>query len=306
MPEDRSRSMTPSSLSVAFHIGVHKTATTHLQLSLKSAADALAADGVRYHGPDRFRMPGHSIPALFGFRPGQGRQIAKRPPRDQLATLAKDADRLLLSEENFIGALNHPKGNAMHIRYKPAGPRLGAFAASIAQDVDVLMAVRRPTAFLNSAYCQYLMGEQVMSVDTYQARNTLESVDWLDLVQRIRATPGIGRLIVWRHEDYAALFPQIIAKMVGVTAAAHVVPVERFVHRGLSAAAVAEILHRTDFAEKEGFSTVTRKLLSVEAGYPAFDGFIAEEHARGDAQYADQIAQIDALPGVTRLCPRAD
>lgn len=295
--------MTAPPLTVAFHVGVHKTATTHLQLSLKSVGDALADSGVRYYGPERFRMPGHSIPALFGFRPGQKADTAKRPAGDQLALLAKDGHRLLLSEENFIGALNHPKGNAMHIRYKPAGPRLAAFAAAIGQEVDVFVGLRRPTAFLNSAYCQYLMGGQVMPVDTYHARNTLESVDWLDLIQRLRNTPGIGRLVVWRHEDYAQLFPQIVTELAGAEASQHVTPVNRHVHRGLSASAVAEILHRSGQIADDGFCIATRKLLSIEDGFAPFDGYMPDEHARGDAQYADQMAQIAGIDDVTLLRP---
>ncbi|MEL6685770.1 MAG: hypothetical protein AAFQ00_10775, partial [Pseudomonadota bacterium] len=112
--------MTDHPLSIAFHIGAHKTATSHLQRSLLRAGDALAAAGVRYYGPDYFRLPGHSIQALFGFRPGTKGGGAMRPAAEQLALLQQDGHRIVLSEENFIGPLNQPHGRGMRHRYKSA------------------------------------------------------------------------------------------------------------------------------------------------------------------------------------------
>ncbi|WP_333715028.1 hypothetical protein [Yoonia sp.] len=295
--------MTRQSLTIAFHVGAHKTATTHLQKTIKRATEAIAADGVRFYGPEHFRLPGRTIPALFGFQPGAVADPSRRSPQEQLAALAQDAHRLVISEENFIGPLNSPKGLGLRHRYRPAGERMARLAASFGQDVDVFLAVRRPTTFMNSAYCQMLLGGQVRHLGLYLRRNPLTSVDWLGLVQDLRTTKGIGQITVWRYEDYRVLFPRIVAAMLGEVAARHVPVVDRPINTGLSAAAVAEVLHRGDTADLPDIARRARALLPVADGYPPFDAFTPEDHAKSEQHYANQVAAIGMIPGVTLLRP---
>lgn len=295
--------MTDKPLSIALHVGVHKTATTHLQRSLKHARRALAAEGVRYYGPDHFRSGGQTIPARFGFPRDPNAQAAMTAPADQLGQMRKDGHRIVISEENFIGALNHPQGLALRTRYKDAENRLAAFAQAVGQQVDVFVAIRRPTGFLNSAYCQMLLGGRVQPVGMYQRRNPISGIDWLALVTRLRGAKGIGGVTVWKYEDYGGLFPRIVAGLVGPQAAHLVPPRPKFVNMGLSAAAVADVLHHSRLDPIEGRATAARKLLPVERGHPPFDGYSQEEHAIGDAAYAAQIKKIAALDGVTLLQP---
>ena len=297
--------MTVKPRSIAFHLGAHKTATSHLQRCLKKASEALAADGVQYHGPEKFRSETGTIPALFGFRQGRSAGDDRPDPQAQLAALSQGADRLVLSEENFIGVLNSPRGLAIRRRYKAAGERLSALSTAIGQDVDVFLGIRRPTGFINSAYGQMLLGGQVRPLGIFLRRNPMSSVDWLDVVTRIRQARGVGQVTVWRYEDYAALFPQIVTGLVGAVPSRHVQWVERSVNPGLSAAAVAEILHRAAHDDVGNIGFMVRKMLPVQSGYPPFDGFTEEEHARGDAAYATQVAAITALDGVTLLRPPA-
>lgn len=297
--------MPASPFTFAFHIGVHKTATSHLQRSLGKAAEVLATQGVHYYGPDHFRLPGRTIPALFGLPRAKSAPDVKRTPQEQVARLRKDGHRVVLSEENFIGVLNNPRGRGVTSRYIHAGERMTELAAAIGQDIDVFVAVRRPTGFINSAYCQMLMGGQVMPAAVFQKRNPVGRVDWLDLVTRLRAAKGVGRLTVWKYEDYAAVFPQITAGLVGADCAHHVVAIDRHVNVGLSAAAVVEVLDRTAAGPVEKIGFTTRKLLPVAEGYPPFDGFSLQEHEMWDAAYAAQIRAIAALDGVTFLQPVA-
>jgi len=292
-------------LTIAFHVGAHKTATTHLQKTIKRGAEAMAAEGVRFYGPEHFRMPGRTIPALFGFQAGVIPDPARRGAQDQLAALAKDAHRLVISEENFIGPLNSPKGLGLRHRYRPAGERMGKFAASVGQEVDVFLAVRRPTSFMNSAYCQMLLGGQVRHLGRYLQRNPLTSVDWLRLVTDLRNTKGVGQITVWRYEDYRPLFRRIVGAMLGESAACHVPVIERPINAGLSAAAVAEVVHRDGTVDLPDIARRARALLPVEDGYPPFDAFTPAEHAISEQHYASQVAAIAQVPGVTLLRPEA-
>ncbi len=295
--------MTSEDFTVAFHIGAHKTATSHLQRSLLSAADALAEAGVRYYGPEYFRLPGRSINALFGSNEAERPRAPRRPVEDQLRLMRKGAQRLVLSEENFVGVLNSPRRHALTQRYPNAAPRITALAATLGREIDVFLSVRRPTAFINSAYCQMLMGGRVMPMARYKEINPLATVDWLDLVTRLRATPGVGALTVWRYEDYAQLFPEVCHHLVGAAHADLVHPLTRRIHVGLSSPAVAEVLHRHADHDAKDLGYGARRLLPVEDGYPPFDGFDAAAHAAGDAGYAAQMAAIAAMEDVRFLQP---
>ncbi|OOY18812.1 hypothetical protein BMI86_18975 [Thioclava sp. DLFJ5-1] len=99
-------------MDVILHIGAHRTATTTFQAWMLQNADALAAGGIAYWGPDRTRA------GLFS-------GLVKRPdlvtPEDGAAlsrlrtALAFELDRLadqgmrhlVISEENLLGAMPH-------------------------------------------------------------------------------------------------------------------------------------------------------------------------------------------------------
>jgi hypothetical protein len=191
----------------------------------------------------------------------------------------------------------------MKHRYKAADARLSGLSDAIGQKIDVHLAVRRPTAFLNSAYCQMLLGGRVQPLKTYLKSHGIGTVDWVDLVSRLRAAPGVGAVTVWRYEDYSALFPQIVAGLVGQEAASLVTPRRRRINQGLSAPAVTQVLEQAGAGADENSARAARKALPVEDGHAPFDGFSEKEHATGDAAYARQIAAIAKMNGVTLLRP---
>ncbi|WP_245834416.1 hypothetical protein [Yoonia maricola] len=235
---------------------------------------------------------------MFGLRLEEGAQ--------PLAQLPQNGHRIVISEENFIGPLNQPHGRGMRHRYKSADDRLAELSRAIGRDVDVCLAIRRPTAFINSAYCQMLLGGRVQPIAVFQRRNPLASVDWVDLVSRLRAAQGVGALTVWRYEDYTAVFPQIIKHLVGEDAADCVAPRPRHINRGLSERAVDYVLTNAPEPSGAKMAQLARQKLPVEDGHAPFDGFAAEEHAIGDAAYARQLATISAMQGVTLLRPPND
>ena len=297
--------MSADPCTIAFHIGAHKTATTHLQRSISKVAEGLATSGVRYYGPKNFRLPGRSIFALFGLKDENPAPL-RRSPLAQLELLRKDADHLALSEENFIGVLNSPRRLPVLQRYPHAATRITRLAQALERPIDVLLGMRHPTTFLNSAYCQQLMGGRVVPFERYAQLNTVESVDWLDLVTRLRAAEGVNRLTVWCYEDYAALFDQICAAFVGDKAAPQITALPRRIHEGLSAEAVAQTLQRHSQEDPEKLGFAMRKTLPVGTDHPAFDGFDQASHAAGDAAYARQISGIRSMQGVSFLQPASD
>lgn len=288
--------------SIAFHIGAHKTATSHLQRSLMRQQDALIAAGVRVLVPRDLRQPRRNLQRRFHLSFSPDAVPPKRTPRSALRMLLRDVDHLAISEENFIGS-PHDDAGALRLPLYPDAPsRLAELAAALAPNpLDVLIGIRHPTRFLNSSYGQLLLGDRIVTLDDYRAGNAVMDVDWLGLIKRIRAAPGVRHVTVWRYEDYLPLFDRICTALLGATAAGLVSPIQKTVHQGLSVAAVQRVL--AEYAAGEGgrLAVAARRDLPISATNPAFNGFSQAETAQADVQYADQWAQICALPSVTSL-----
>jgi|GEM_PF-305403 len=306
MPEDQNQSMPTDDFSIAFHVGAHKTATSHLQRSLLLASDQLIDAGVRYYGPEHFRLPGRTISALFGLRPRRGAGRSKRSPQDQLALMRKSAQRLVFSEENFIGTLANPRRQRIEMYYPRAEIKVSRLAQALGRPIDVFLGIRNPAPFLNSVYSQQLLGGKILPLEEFLKLSPVESVDWVGLVQRLRAVPEVNNLVVWTYEEYNAVFDDVCAALCGADVRSSVSPIEGRINPRLSTEAVAETLVQHDLGEEGDLAQVARKKFPVESGHKRFDGFSVDQHAAATQAYEAQIEAISALEGVTMLSPRKE
>ena len=283
---------------IVLHLGAHKTATTHLQHSLIAHRIPLWEAGIRTYMPPHLRGNGRSLEARFDL-PINRKVTGTGPSPDAVrARLIGNAARVVVSEENFIGVLQTRKGRVRLPLYPRARQRLMMLIPVLApsQGVDLCFALRDPATFLNSAYGQILMGGHVIDTDTFKADNPLGAVDWVDIVTRLRATPGVNRLTLWRQEDYRDLFPAITRVLLGDDSPT-VLPAAEVIHPGLSRAAVRHVL--TGAAE----ATQARALFPIGPDHAPFDAFTPEERDLSHEYYAVQLAEIAALPGVDLLRP---
>ena len=283
---------------IVLHLGAHKTATTHLQHSLIAQRIPLWEAGVRTYMPPHLRGDGQSLEARFDL-PINRKVTGTGPAAAEVrARLIGNAARVVVSEENFIGVLQTRKGRVRLPLYPRARQRLMMLIPVLApgQGVDLCFALRDPAAFLNSAYGQVLMGGHVIGTDAFKADNPLGAVDWVDIITRLRATPGVNRLTVWRQEDYGDLFPAILRALLGETPVT-VAPAAEVIHPGLSQAAVRHVLTGA------GQATEARALFPAGPDHPSFDAFTPEERALSREYYDAQLAEIAALPGIDLLRP---
>ncbi|RYH04345.1 hypothetical protein EU805_02965 [Salipiger sp. IMCC34102] len=294
---------------IVFHIGAHKTATTHLQHSIGAVADLLAMEGVNFFGPQSLRGPGKRLEARFDLPFNPRKSLADtRPAAVVLDEMTQGAHRLVLSEENFIGILFDKDTDGPLYRigaplYPQAGPRLDALAARIAPEgVDICLGLRAPAGFLTSAYGQALLAEVVVSEERFRNQNPMGSVDWVDLVARLRSARGVRTITVWRQEEYHALFPRILAAMLG-PASHHVAPVAQRVNPGLSRAAVDVVLKLHGAGQRGPLAHHARDTLPIGPDTPAFQLFGPEDAALSAEFYAAQWDEIGGMEGVTVLKP---
>ena len=288
--------------SVAFHIGAHKTATTHLQRSFMLQRAALNKAGVRYYGPDSLRAPMCGIADLFGVDVGQAEITPKRTGPEQREFMLKDGHRLVLSEENYIGVLHDREGRILTPLYPRAQERVAALADAVdAGPIDVLIGVRNPASFLISSYGQALMGGLRISFDEYLAMNPLSAINWAGLVARISAIPMVGRIVVWQFEEYRWRFHKICGAMMGDDVQMRIKPIPEAVHRGLSAAAVQSALAQEKTDDFSAIVEAARDRFPICDAQLKFAPFPPEDLERAERDYHAQLAAIDAIEGVTIL-----
>ncbi len=293
--------------TVVFHVGAHKTATTHLQHSIIAQRMPLWDRGVRTYLPPHLRGAGQSLEQRFDLP--INRDVADTGPgvAQVRADFIGRAQRVLISEENFIGVLQTRAGRVRLPLYPRARQRLDVLIAALAPDagIDLCLGIRDPAGFLNSAYCQVLLGGHATAPDRFKMRHPLGAVDWVELVGRLRSTAGVNAVTVWRQEDYTTLFPTICTTLLGLDGAM-VTPLGDRIHAGLSAMAVARTLEDRagdkTVGDDDGARAASARLTwPIGADMPAFDAFSPDEHALSAEFYATQTDAIAALPGVTLL-----
>jgi hypothetical protein len=131
--------------------------------------------------------------------------------------------------------------------------------------VDVCFAIRDPARLLSSAFGQVMMGGDVVTPEVFKAESSLGAVNWVDVITRLRATPGVNQLTVWRCEDYTAMFPQICDPLLGSCDVA-VTPLPDAAHCGMSCMAVARTLEAA--AQGTPAPAAVRQALPVDPGNP--------------------------------------
>ncbi|WP_386684296.1 hypothetical protein [Loktanella sp. R86503] len=295
-------SVTSSAPTVVLHLGAHKTATTHLQHSLIAQRIPLWQRGIRTMMPPHLRGGGQSLEALFDLpikRSVTGHAPDPAQVRDKLVGRAK---RFVVSEENFLGVLQTRQGRVRLPLYPRARERLGMLIPVLSPErgVDLCFAIRDPAGFLNSAYGQVMMAGHVIASDQFKKQQPLGAVDWVDVITRLRATPGVNRLTIWCYEDYLSVFDQICHRMLG-GCDLPVAPLPQAIHGGLSRTAVARVLGAEPGRKVDPVEA--RQTWPVGPDHPPFNAFTAEELALSREFYTAQVDQILAMAGVDLLRP---
>ena len=109
----------------------------------------------------------------------------------------KDGHRLILSDENFIGALHDSQANIISPLYPKTAEWIAALSSAVdAGPMDVCIGLRDPGSFLKSAYSQALIGGNPVTFSDYLSKNPLDQIYWPGLVARVRSTAGVGRVTV--------------------------------------------------------------------------------------------------------------
>ncbi|MGG7564650.1 hypothetical protein ACQ5SO_00620 [Rhodovulum sp. DZ06] len=288
------------------HLGAHKTASTHLQMTLYDARDALLAQGIdAIPQRDLRRAVG---PLMDPRKPG-GRRMGRALGAACLGALAparRGPGRLVLTEENLIGTsqwpLRRPPYWTAPFFLRPVRA-LSRIAAQGGGETHLFLAIRSFDEMLPAAYAQRLrLRPWPESFEAVAARALARPPSWLPLVRLIRLTLPRATLSIWRHDDYRANSHAIREAICGAPLPRLPEPENPFGTRTPSAEAVAwaEALPKDLDLYGRKVQTGERFRASVEAGEPRWDPFSADQKARLRARFDADVAAIEGK-GLARL-----
>ena len=298
--------MPPLPNSIALHIGAHKTASSHLQNVLYRNREMISDEGIRVYGPGYLRLKGRNLAAMFGLSWSES-PAPRRTAHKQLRFLAKGRKRLVFTEENFCGNLADSKGYTPLPIYPAGADRVAELVEKFAPiDTQLFLAVRNPATFMASTYSQALFGGVHIGPRAFRSRNDWRAVDWADYVRRLRDVKGLGEIYVWRQEDYDQTHRLILRRMLRWKVGGKVETVQGRVHQGLSVEAVRQTLAWASEKKEGTLARDARALFPVGPDHKPFSLYSAATLAEAVDRYTAQMAQIEALDGVTVLHPPAN
>ncbi len=285
---------------VILHLGAHKTASTRLQRSLLAARADLAEQGCAYIGPDLTRR--HYLVRSLG-RPARALWRKHAALRDDLAGLRRAGQRIVISDENFLGTTRPPELCAGGQLYPNAARNLAALLASLdLRGVRIALALRDPLGLLASAWGHQFLAHKPVAYAEFAAGVAPLGLRWPELVARLRDVPGVAGVVLWRYEDALALDARLAQALCGFE-----VPMLEGAHlAGPSARAIAFIQRK--LAQEPAFPVrkALRQALNrfpKSADWPGPDPFGAQDREQSARQYRNDWAALQTMPGVVCLTP---
>ena len=291
-------------MSLTVHVGAHKTATTHLQQSLRSVLPQMQAAGIHYSDGSHWRGGPLRLAAALDDGP-QGQQLLRRL-RARFDVIDEIWPRQILSEENILGTLRPDSLIGDRFIYPQAERRLNRLCGAFRRrPVTVCLAVRDPLDFFTSAFSMRVVGGRALVWEEYLNGFDPAAVSWTGLARRLLAARGVAQLLVWRYEDYAALRLALLARLLSADVAQAVSDLPRAVV-GLSQAAYDEILRRAMEEIDADLTEIAREAQERHprsATSPRLRTGDAALAAACAAAYAADLEDLARLPGVEFLRP---
>ena len=190
-------------MEVILHIGAHRTGTTALQAWMLQNADALAASGTAYWGPDRTRAGLFSglikRPDLVTPQDGQNAGRIRMAIAMELDRLSDQGmKRLIISEENVIGAM--PQCVDMLTLYPDMAGRIERVARAIGPQLRrVAVSIRRYDMWWASVLAVTVARGACVPDARALARLAGHPRGWRQVIGGAWHTLGLP-ISVWSHE----------------------------------------------------------------------------------------------------------
>lgn len=279
------------------HLGVHKTATTHLQYRLQALAPELHEHGLDVLLPEmgvrqlRLSRVAESPPKLWKLRPLRTERLTA-----PLQKLRSGPDRVIVSEEQILGRLGQLVYGQPYNKQGYIGALLGRLSQQA--DVHLFLSLRSYESFLPSAYAQVIRYHPAPAggFDTVRKTFDAQGMSWLALVKNLRRAVPKASLTLWRYEDYQPNADQILDTLCGfsIPNPPDVPPPSRTRAGATPAVAAAEALP-PDLAPKDRKARVAEIYNDPTFDGPRFDPFTPAEKTALRDRYNREWEEICRL-----------
>lgn len=303
---------------VVVHGGVHKTATSHVQSILQRNAGKMRKQGVHYvhHRDTRKKF---TYPCQLNGYEKLGMNYRTKYPDDKLRKEtrkffkklgAKPDERIILSDENMPGHCGQCVNAG--VLYQRRETLIPIFAREILYPVrEVHLAIRNYADFFASAYVEFLRsasGDNLISEAQMKIRMLSNLPSWTGFIEVVRDAFAGAELILWKHEDFGKLAPQIIQNLCGpdIDTSKLVEPKRSRGRPSASHKAVQELL--IEIQRVGGDAALANRVEIQERyprgpDYPGYNPWSAQERAHLLRTYERDVEVIRAMDGVKLLEP---
>jgi hypothetical protein len=246
---------------IHFHIGAHKTATTHLQMTLERCT---FRSGVRYVPLNRLRRTLTS-------------PVRKKRPR--LPWHRWYDGTWLFSDENILGS------SAQALRMYPDPAHALRYFSDC--DLRIFLCVRSYDTFLASAY-----GERLWRHPFQPFPGELPVRRWPDMVRDLRSALPDAAIYIWRYEDYRDHAPSIAGFYSGDSIEDFGDPLNHHPKSGFSERAIKE-MSRFRWRRPLKFEVQRiRAAFPIGPEYPRFNPWTRHQEAYLREIYARDLAAL--------------
>jgi hypothetical protein len=217
-------------MEIRIHIGVHRTATTHLQNSLIENKTLIESQRIAL--PER-REAEKALST--GMRLLRGGRDIDKVQSQMLTTLSegREVDRIIISNEKYAGALSRPFGKELF--YPRIGEAMTRFSQLFAGVRFRLYAgIRNPASFIVSCYAESVRTGNRESFEDFIAETNLTGLRWSSMLHRMQTSKGDIPLTVWRYEDYPFIWREVVQNLTGIANREDLVGKTDTINRGLS------------------------------------------------------------------------
>lgn len=295
-------------MTIALHLGVHKTGSTYLQAALQSCAPALAEAGV---GVVPFETLRAEFTARAWARPD--RDAARNSENRQAAAawlrgvLAGRPARLVLSDENLLGTPDEIVATGR--LYPRLEARLGPMAEMLrGERVELYLGLRHPAEFSRSVFCENLRAPQreFTPAEAFRERWLAGDTSWQPVVARIRALFPDAPVVLWNFKTFREDPDRVIAAVAGVERLPdyEVAPWDR--RQGLSQAATETLL---EIGARDGARAMAAQSHEIAKAHPLaesnwlYELWSADETPAFQEQFSRDLRRLSRQPGVTLIRP---
>lgn len=275
------------------HLGVHKTATTYTQSALKDSNATLLENGILYWDLGFTRK--NITPSLRGLCRKKKHPVEAGECEKQLRELLSRPEigkskRILISDENLLGfipdIIRHGGYKGVFRRFKPIHEILN-------RDVKVYITIRNYADFFSSVYCELITTKPYVPFERLRENPALMEFSWLSVYKDLVRVFGRKNVVVFEFQTVASNLSEVVAEMLGsdleLTMPGNQIRVSP------SGKAVDFIRTEQGKNPDRSFRKIVKSATDrfpKNAGNPAFDPWTAEERARFDQRYKEDLGSI--------------